>query len=93
MKKEYILDYSGIDTISNAVGSFFAKKGADRRKAIEVRLSLEEYLLRLYELMPEARIFLDTRKRFGVYSIEVSYQGEAYDSTSIRNEDWRIYDR
>ena len=88
MKKEYILDHSAIDTISNAVDGFFAENGADRRKAIEVRLSLEEYLLRLHELMPETRIFLDVRKRFGVFSIEVCYEGGEYDPTSIRNEDY-----
>lgn len=88
MKKEYILDHAGIDTISNAVGSFFAEKGADRRKAIEVRLSLEEYLLRIHEVMPGARVFLDTRKRFGFFSIEVCYQGEEYDPTTIRNEEY-----
>ena len=88
MKKEYILDHSAIDTISNAVDGFFAENGADRRKAIEVRLSLEEYLLRLHELMPETRIFLDVRKRFGVFSIEVCYEGGEYDPISIRNEDY-----
>ena len=88
MKESYFSN-SNIDLACEAVGTFLASAGVERREALRVKLTLEEALLQYQEKFgTDAGFSLRLVKRLSSLRVELIVPGESYDALgSDREED------
>lgn len=78
-EKEYLLDRSGIDAVSEEMIRQMRKAGVSRENAIRLRLTMEEVLLRVSKHFDgQITGTLDIRNRMGVPVLRFRYKAESY---------------
>ena len=82
MKKVFLLDNAGVDSISSLMEEWSGKNGVNNKTIIRLRLTMEEMLIRISKRFNgRKKGTLIIGKRFGKPYFKVRYGGESYDPT------------
>ncbi len=84
MKKVFLLDSAGVDSISALMEKWLRKNGLTNKNIIRLRLTMEEMLIRIserYNGSKEGTLIIG--KRFGKPYFKLRYQGESFDPTKV----------
>ena len=82
MKQVFLLDSTGVDSISSLMEEWSEKNGVNNKTIIWLRLTMEEMLIRISKRFNGSKKgTLIIGKRFGKPYFKVRYRGESYDPT------------
>ncbi|MDO5134187.1 MAG: cation:dicarboxylase symporter family transporter [Eubacteriales bacterium] len=88
MKQVFLLDSSGVDAISSRIEELLRKRGVNRENIIRLRLTMEEYLIRISKRYKGSRkVTLISGQRFGRPYLKLRYRGESYNPALSGPED------
>ena len=95
IEKEYLLDRAGVDAISRDFYEWMREAGAERRDAFQIRMTVEDMLLKISNHYPDAvTVSMSLRKRFGAPTVRFRYEGEAFNpSDAVEDELDELADR
>lgn len=84
IEKAFLLDASGVDAVSEAIGEWLSGLKMERRSIFRLRLTMEELLLRVSEHYDgEITGTLRMGKRFGVPYLRFLYRSDAYNPLNV----------
>ena len=90
VKESYdvIVNRSGVDEISDKISLWGKKSKINKRDLIRIRFSVEEALLSICEKYEESKeVTVKFISRLDSYSIQIEYEGEAYNPRSGSDDD------
>ena len=86
--KEYELNESAVDDISETIDQFLKGACIERRNILRSRLTMEELLLRILDKKEHDQVNLGIGKQFGRTVISLKYQGNPFDPTEGESDNW-----